>query len=243
MRLNSEEIGKLHHEGKLTIKELAIKFRVCERRIEKCLYDYNYRRRIRSNVYLETQNLKQDTDRQFAQQIGAESIADVYAGASTKYTSVCSKVITNDIDQKCPTQYHLPADRFLAQMYGEARNIDLIDLDPYGSCWDCLPMAIKLARKGLIISYGDFSNWRYKRWEIIQYQVGCIPKNLDEYKADLIGITIQMGMSYAKKKLVPLYAFTPNKYFTRIYYKVEKGKWNINNGAEKLRKKETPRGK
>jgi tRNA G26 N,N-dimethylase Trm1 len=163
---------------------------------------------------------------------------DAFAGMNKKYATMKDvKVITNDIDQKCPTEYHLPADRFLSQMYADARNVDLVDLDPYGSCWDCLPLAIKLARKGLIISYGDFSNWRYKRWEIIQYQVGCIPKDIDQYRGLLIGVTIQMAMSYAKKKLVPVYAFSPNKYFTRIYYQVQPGKWNINNGAEKLRKK------
>lgn len=237
MRLNSEEIGKLHDCG-LTIKELAHRFHVCERRIEKCIYDYNYRRRIKSNIYNEEQNLKQDVDRKFVNELGVTSVVDAFAGDSKKYATLKNvTVITNDIDQKCNTQYHLPADRFLAQMYADARNIDLVDLDPYGSCWDCLPLAVKLARKGLIVSYGDFSNWRYKRWEIIQYQVGCIPKDIEHYRAMLIGVTIQMGMSYAKKKLVPMYSFSPNKYFTRIYYKVEKGKWNINNGAEKLRKK------
>lgn len=237
MRLNSEEIGKLHHEEKKTIKELSQRFRVCERRIEKCIYDYNYRRRIKSNTYIDQQQVKYDADNAFAKEIEAETILDVYAGDSRKYVALKKKVITNDIDQKCNTDYHLPADRFLAQMYGEARNIDLVDLDPYGSCWDCLPLAIKLARKGLIVSYGDFSNWRYKRWEIIQHQIGCKPESIEQYKQFLITITIQMGMTYAKKKLVPVYQYTVNKYFTRIYYRVEKGKWNINNGAEKLKKK------
>jgi len=237
-RLNSEEIGKRHYEEKLTIQELASRFHVCERRIEKCIYDYNYRRRIKSNVYEDGQNLKYDADRAFAKEIQADTIVDAFAGDSRKYSPLknVNWIITNDIDQKCKTDFHLPADRFLAQMYGEARNVDLVDLDPYGSCWDCLPTAVKLARKGLIVSYGDFSNWRYKRWEIIQYQLGCVPESLEQYGQLLMLMTMRMGMTYAKKKLIPKYKYSPNKYFVRIYYTVEAGKWNINNGAEKLRK-------
>ena len=55
MRLNSEEIGNKFYSGK-SIKELAKEFNVIERRIEKCLYDYNYRRRIKSNRYEDFQS-------------------------------------------------------------------------------------------------------------------------------------------------------------------------------------------
>ena len=44
---------------------------------------------------------------------------------------------------------------------------DLIDIDPFGSAYDCFDLSIKIAEKGLIITYGEMGHIRWKRLDYV----------------------------------------------------------------------------
>jgi hypothetical protein len=180
----------------------------------------NYKDRSKKNRYAERQDFKYDLDRKFVKELGAVTIIDAYAGTSNRYASMKLEVMSNDLDNTCNTNYHLCADRFLNLIHGSGMTADVVDLDPYASCWHCLPTAIKLANKGLVVTYTDYTNWRFHRTAVIERQIGTRPKNWEEYRIGLILATIDMAEVFAKKKLRPIYLFEPTKTFLRVYYLV-----------------------
>ena len=49
---------------------------------------------------------------------------------------------------------------------------DLIDLDPFGSAYDCFDLAIKMAKKGLCITLGELGHKRWKRLDFVSSHYG-----------------------------------------------------------------------
>ena len=76
---------------------------------------------------------KNKLDREFVKFLTPKNILDVYAGDGKKYPR--NITTTNDIDKKYNTNYHLDAINLLSNASIEDYKFDLVDLDPYGSCW------------------------------------------------------------------------------------------------------------
>lgn len=108
---------------------------------------------------------KYEINKDFFEKINPETILDLYCGRNrfwaSNYGSVC-KVISNDNlkDKKADPDYKMTinADQLLQAYLMVDKHFDLIDIDPYGSPRDCIEAGIKLADKGLIITFGDFKN-------------------------------------------------------------------------------------
>jgi len=184
------------------------------------LPENNYKERNRANRYQERLDFKYDLDRHFVKQVGTRTLIDAYAGNSNRYIRMKIEAMTNDLDTQYETNYHLPADRFLNLLHGSGMTADVVDLDPYDSCWICLPTAVKLANKGLIVTYTDFENWRYKRSKVILSQVGLNPDSWKAYREALIYATIDIGETFGKKRLKPVYLFEPISSYLRVYFTI-----------------------
>ena len=50
--------------------------------------------------------------------------------------------------------------KFCCYEYYCGNQYDLIDIDPFGSVYDCLELAIKMAKKGIIVTYGEYGHKR-----------------------------------------------------------------------------------
>ena len=94
----------------------------------------------------------------------------------------------------------------------------MIDLDPFGSAYDCFDLAIKMAQKGLVITLGELG---HKRWKRLDY----VAPRYDIYSLD--DFTIQKIISYIqkiglqnKKKLV-VYDFREWRNIGRVWFKIE----------------------
>lgn len=104
-------------------------------------------------------------NKEFYDQVKPKSILDLYCGRSrfwaSNYGKIC-KVVSNDNlkDPNANPDYKMTidADKLLQAYLSVDYHFDLIDVDPYGSPKDCISAAIKLADKGLIITFGDFKN-------------------------------------------------------------------------------------
>lgn len=108
-------------------------------------------------------------------------VFDVYAGAESFYKGKCA-VIANDKDKKCYTDYHLDALKFCCQMYLKGLKADIVDLDPFGSAYDCFDLAVKMAQKGLVITFGELGHKRWKRLDYVGRYYGIY--TLEDFTLD-----------------------------------------------------------
>lgn len=126
-------------------------------------------------------NDKIDLNQKFINQIKPTTILDVYHGeGNIAYNGL--KVISNDINPNYKCDYNLPALTLLCKLYLEKSKFDMIDLDPYGSAYDCFDLAIKMANKGLCITLGEMGHKRFKRLDFVKYHYGI--ENMKEFTSD-----------------------------------------------------------
>lgn len=167
-------------------------------------------------------------NKQFVQHIEAKTCLDVYAaGKNDCYEGM--KVITNDINKKFDTDYHLDALKFLCMMYEKRKNtFDYVDLDPYGSAYDCFDLAIKMAKKGIAITLGEMG---HKRWHRLDYV-------RDRYGIDDIGIFTSYKMIEEIKRIgrlnhkeLQVYRICDWKHISRVWFIIKPYKvteqWNM----------------
>lgn len=155
----------------------------------------------------------------FIQQINPKSVLDVYAGTESFYKSKCTNVVSNDKNKDSNTDYHLDALDFVCQMYIDKRRFDLVDLDPFGSAYDCFDLAIKMADKGIVITLGEIGHKRFKRLDFVRRYYGI--ETLDDFTTNkLVNHIIKIG-ERNKKALIPVYV-KDWRNISRVYFKVEK---------------------
>ena len=155
----------------------------------------------------------------FVKEIKPKSVLDVYAGFASVYKKLnCDNVISNDKNEKSNTEYHLEALDFMCQMYLDKRKFDLVDLDPFGSAYDCFDLAIKMAKKGLIITLGELGHKRFKRLDFVRRYYGI--ETLEDFTTDnLVKHIIKIG-ERNKKTLTPIYV-KDWRNIARVYFKIE----------------------
>ena len=155
----------------------------------------------------------------FVKLIKPKSVLDVYAGLVSVYKKLnCDNVISNDKNEKSNTEYHLNALDFVCQMYIDKRKFDLVDLDPFGSAYDCFDLAIKMAKKGFIITLGELGHKRFKRLDFVRRYYGI--ETLEDFTTDnLVNHIIKIG-ERNKKKLIPIYV-KDWRNIARVYFKIE----------------------
>ena len=138
-------------------------------------------------------------DTSFCDLLNVETILDLYAGDSTKYQKY--DVTSNDTNESYNTTYHRPALKLLCQLYSENKKYDVIDLDPYGSAYDCFDLAIKMSRKGLIISLGEIVTKKRGYLGFVRNHYGI--DNIKDFTTDNMIKHIQrIGMRNRKKLVV-----------------------------------------
>lgn len=112
----------------------------------------------------------------------ATSALDVYAGNSWWKDKV-ARTLTNDISEDFDTDHHQDAHQFLCWVTVEQQQYDIVDLDPFGSPYECLDLAMRIARKGLAVSFGDYGMKRWNRTDYVEPRYGI--STIDEYQNGL----------------------------------------------------------
>ena len=131
------------------------------KRLSKTSDSYNEKNRV----------VKYRANQKFADLIQPKSVLDVYAGNSW-WRQHNIETVTNDTDPKFETDYALDALDLLCQMKVEGRKFDLVDLDPYGSAYDLFDLSIKLAKKAIVVSFGEWGHKRWKRFDFVKPRYG-----------------------------------------------------------------------
>lgn len=165
---------------------------------------------------------KYEINQRFIEHIKSCIVLDVYAGEKSFYEGKCG-VIANDINPDAETPYHLDALQFCCRMYGwRGKNnnnaFDIVDLDPFGSAYDCFDLAIKMAKRGFIVTLGELGHKRWKRLDYVGSHYGI--KTLEEFTIDKLIEHIQM-IGRRNKKQLNVFAKKEWRNIGRVWFEIE----------------------
>jgi hypothetical protein len=162
---------------------------------------------------------KYATNASFIIDANIDSVLDVFSGSKSAYeTYGLKKLVTNDAEVSFSTDYNYDALTFCCMQYAGGNKYDLVDLDPFGSAYDCFDLAIKMAKKGLVITLGELGHKRFKRLDFVRRYYGI--ETLEDFTTDnLVKHIIKIG-ERNKKTLIPIYV-KDWRNIARVYFKIE----------------------
>ena len=163
----------------------------------------------------ENRDEKYDGNAQFLAMLNPSSVLDAYAGNSW-WKGAGISTVTNDKDPKFETDYSLDALDLLCQMKLEGKKFDIVDLDPYGSAYDQIDLALKLAKKGLVISFGEWGHKRWKRFDFVKPRYG-IEQDADYANGQKFIQEVQRIALCNKKDAEPVIQMQYSNFF-RVYF-------------------------
>lgn len=161
---------------------------------------------------------KYEINDKFINLIKPKTVLDLYCGDKSFYSGKC-RTTTNDINKSIAADYHEDAFRCICGLYNKKKKYDIVDLDPFGSAYDCFDIAIKMAKKGLVITLGELGHKRFKRLDFVEryYMIKC----MDDFTIENLIKHIQQIAIRNKKRLV-VYEYREWKHIGRVWFKVEK---------------------
>lgn len=160
--LNSLEDGFSISEIAEAIGRTEISVQIKLKRVTKTRDSYNDKNR----------SLKYAANQFFIDTVQPKTVLDLFAGNSFYKSVEGLSVVTNDKDEKFNTDYKLDALKLLCTLYADGKKFDVIDIDPYGSAYDCFDLALKMSRKGIVVSFGEWGHKRWKRYDFVRPRYG-----------------------------------------------------------------------
>lgn len=172
---------------------------------------------------------KREINKKFLEEVKPVTVLDCYCGENNIYNEY--ELVTNDINRKINSDYHMDAHKLLCKLYSEDKTFDLIDLDPFGSAYDCFDLAIKMANKGLCITLGEMNLRRFAETEYVKYRYNI--NNLDDFNSDNLIKKIQI-IGIRNKKDLRIFCKKDWNHISRVWFKISPMK---RRGEEFYRKK------
>jgi hypothetical protein len=164
--------------------------------------------------------LKYLANQAFFDSLQPSSVLDVYAGNSW-WKETSANCTTNDVDPKFDTDYHEDAFSLLCKLWLEGKRFDVVDLDPYGSAYECFDFAIRIAKKGLVISFGEWGHKRWNRTDFVAPRYGI--ESREDFEVEAFVSEVQRLARLHKKSATPVDALKYGN-FLRVYFLIDKRK-------------------
>lgn len=146
-------------------------------------------------------------------------ILDLYCGKESwwqKHTP-SGTVETNDIDKTIKALNHKPAEKLIAELYARGCTYDLIDLDPFGSAYDCFDLALRMAQKAIIVTFGEMGHKRFKRLDFVRRHYGI--ERLEDFTTSaLIDHFRRIGWRHKKDPVPIIVKEWPR--ISRVYFEI-----------------------
>jgi hypothetical protein len=163
--------------------------------------------------------VKYQANKEFIDLVKPKTLLDLYAGNSYYKNHLEVVVTDNDLDTKFETKHNEDALKLLCKLYASNTKFDVIDLDPYGSAYDCFDIAIKMAKKGIVVSFGEWGHKRWRRYDFVRPRYGI--SNNDEFTQEAFVLEIQRIARINHKQLEVTKSLQYAN-FSRVYFKVSK---------------------
>lgn len=154
----------------------------------------------------------------FIKEICPNNVLDLFAGAYSYYEDKVDELYTNDINESFNTYYNEKAEKLVLKLLYQNHKYDLIDIDPFGSAYNCFDACIKMAKKGIVITFGEMGHIRFKRLDYVQRIYGI--EKIEDFNIDNIIKEVQKIGLRNRKKLIPLY-IRNYRNISRVYFKIE----------------------
>ena len=221
----------------LELKKQGIGFDEIGRRLERTAYSCN-RKYYKMMKKLDTYNdkhrdKKYEYNNNFLQEVYASSILDAFSdGVSWYKQNTDLKVIDNDLKVD-GADFKVDAFDFLYQH--RKQKIDIVDLDPFGSAFDCFDFALDIAQKGLIITFGEIVGRRFNRQDFVWHRYGI--EYIEDFTTDKLSEYVEKRALMFRKKLTPIIKAEMTN-ISRVYYKIEHFDFG-NSGCKYFPRKET----
>lgn len=161
---------------------------------------------------------KYEINQKFFDEIKPKTTLDCYCGERNFYFPLLGEnAASNDIDKAIPATYHTDALKLLCRLFCADSKFDLIDLDPFGSAYDCFDLAIKMAQKGIVITFGEIGHKRWKRLDYVSryYGINC----LEDFCLEKLIQHVQMIGRRNKKNLTVCYQ-REWRNIARVWFKI-----------------------
>lgn len=197
------------------------------KQISECIYRDKTQVSIkikRLNKMNKTYNNKHIDDKYYHNElflsiINPKNVLDLYSGAYSYYEGKIDELYTNDVNNNFNTYYSENAEKLIHKLYYENNKYDLIDLDPFGSAYECFDLAIKMAKKGVIITFGEYGHKRFKRIDFVNRYYNI--NNLNDFTIEnIVNHVINIGKKN-KKILNPIFIREWKNIF-RVYFEIKK---------------------
>lgn len=160
---------------------------------------------------------KYSANRKFFDEIEPIRVLDLFAGNSW-YGDKALELTSNDKNAKFETTFHEDALTLLCMLYQKKQKFDLVDLDPYGSAYECLDLSIKMARKGLIVSFGEWGHKRWKRTDFVSPRYGI--NTIEQFGEGEMFIKEVQRIAQCNKKVATPFQSILYGNFLRVYFKL-----------------------
>ena len=180
------------------------------------------KKRTNNNTYNEKHVYKKyNSNKIFFNEINPKSILDVYCGVNKSWEKIDNniKIINNDLDKTIEADYNMDSLKLLCQEYLNNNKYDVVDLDPFGSAYDCFDLAIKTAKKGLVITFGEIGHKRWKRLDFIEKRYDI--NKVEDIEIEKMIEKVQIIGRRNKKELTPI-IIDNFKNISRVYFKIDK---------------------
>lgn len=155
---------------------------------------------------------------QYIEMMKPSSVLDLYCGEKNWWASRMGGVETNDTNASYTADYHEKAELLIHKLYYDRKTYDVIDLDPFGSAYECFDLAIKMATKGLIVTFGELGHRRFKRLDYVRRYYGI--ERIEDFTLDNLMSHLQLIASRNKKRLVPVIIRNWGS-IGRVWYRIE----------------------
>ena len=106
-------------------------------------------------------------------------------------------VTTNDKNPEIKADYNEDAERLIYKLYYEKNIYDIVDIDPFGSLYECLELGVKMAKRGLCVTFGHLRLKQLRCLDFMRDRYGI--ETIDEMNVDsLIAYVIKVGRRNGK---------------------------------------------
>ena len=158
---------------------------------------------------------KYDINSRYLEEIKPKTVLDLYCGTKNFYKNY--ETITNDIDTGIESDYHKDSLKLICELYSKDYKFDLIDLDPFGSAYDCFDLAIKMAKKGLCVTLGELGHKRWKRLDFVKRYYGI--ETMEQFTIQNLIKEIQK-IGIRNKKQLEVYEYKEWNNIGRVWFKI-----------------------
>lgn len=160
---------------------------------------------------------KYQANANFLQVLKPKTVLDLYAGNSWWKSNV-SNTTTNDLNKEFQTDYHSDAFDLLCELHLQKKRFDVIDLDPFGSAYECFDLAFRMAKKGIIISFGEWGHFRWRRTDFVSPRYGI--HQVSDFSHEPFIVEAQR-IARLHKKTAEVFDVLQYSNFLRIYFSLE----------------------